>query len=55
MTKLTVEKVLEHHLLQNADQKLTPHLIAGLTILVAQNLRSAGLIKEQPVEEGTSP
>lgn len=47
---LTVEKIIEHHLSQNAGQKLTPHLIAGFIILLSQNLRTAGLVVE-PVKE----
>lgn len=41
--KLTVDRVVEHHLSQNANQKLTPHLITGLVALISANIRSAGL------------
>lgn len=49
MSAPTLEKVIEHHLSQNAGQKLTPHLITGLVILIGQNVRQAGLHKEPPV------
>lgn len=49
MAAPTLEKVIEHHLSQNAGQKLTPHLITGLVILIGQNVRQADLHKEPSV------
>lgn len=46
--ELTVEKVIEHHLVQNANQKLTPHLITGLVAMISQNLRSTNLVVGTP-------
>ena len=33
------EKVIEHHLSQNIGQKITPHLVAGLALLVSEHIR----------------
>lgn len=44
--ELTIEKVVEHHLVQNMGQKLTPHLIAGLVTLMSQNLRHPDVITQ---------
>lgn len=44
MAKPSIEKVIEHHLSQNVDQKLTPQLIAGLVIMLSGNLRQLGLV-----------
>ena len=41
---LTVEKVIEHHLIQNVGQKLTPHLIAGLVVMMSQNMHNSNLV-----------
>lgn len=51
MAAPTLEKIIEHHLSQNSGQKLTPQLIAGLMILIGQNIRQAGLYKEPSVAE----
>lgn len=45
-TELTFEKIIEHHLTQNLGQKITPHLIAGLVILMSHNIRSSGVITQ---------
>ena len=37
--ELTLEKVIEHHLTQNMGQKITPHLVAGIALLLGQNIR----------------
>ena len=54
--QLTVEKVIEHHLSQNTGQKITPHLIAGLAILMGQNIRSLNNLPAapRPTPEGVS-
>lgn len=44
--ELTIEKVVEHHLAQNVGQKLTPHLITGLVVLISQNIRNSGAITQ---------
>ena len=44
--ELTIEKVVEHHLTQNMGQKLTPHLIAGIVLLMSQNLRHPDVITQ---------
>lgn len=53
--KITVQQIVEHHLAQNTGQKLTPHLIMGLTAHIVQNLNQVGNFvpkPEAPVEEG---
>lgn len=54
-TPPTVEKIIEHHLSQNTGQKITPHLIVGIVALMSQNIRSAGLLKEQPAPANSEP
>lgn len=44
--ELTIEKVIDHHLKLNLDQKLTPHLIAGLVALIGHNIRNSGVIAQ---------
>lgn len=36
---VTLEKVIEHHLSQNIGQKITPHLVAGLALLMSEHIR----------------
>lgn len=36
---VTLEKVIEHHLTQNIGQKITPHLVAGLALLMSEHIR----------------
>ena len=36
---VALEKVIEHHLTQNIGQKITPHLVAGLAMLMSEHIR----------------
>ena len=51
----SVEQIIDHHLTQNLGQKLTPHLLTGLVMLISQNLRTAGhiVVAEQDQITGT--
>lgn len=51
MSQVTIEKIIEHHLVQNQGQKLTPHLITGLIHLISQNARSAGILAATPAAD----
>lgn len=48
---ITLEKVIEHHLTNNLGQKLTPQLITGLVIHMAQNIHSSDLIAQLAEKE----
>ncbi len=46
MQKFTIEQVVEHHLKQNINQKITPHLIVGLVQLIVLDCRKNELLGE---------
>lgn len=50
--KLTLEKVIEHHLSQNMGQKITPHLVTGLAVHIGQNIRKL-TGNEKPTTQST--
>lgn len=43
LKNVSLEKVIEHHLSQNMGQKITPHLVAGMALLLGQHIRKLSI------------